>query len=72
MTVCVYDRSEGNEEAFLGMVDIKPRLSHGWSIDDWFSLHPRQDEHVSGDVRVRMRFEKSEVDNIPHQKQFCS
>lgn len=61
VTVCVYDRYEGQEEAFLGQMEVKPRLVHGWNIDDWFPLQPRADEQVSGDVRIRIRFEKSEV-----------
>ncbi|KAK9897871.1 kinase-like protein [Cystobasidium minutum MCA 4210] len=59
VTVCVYAR-RGDEEFFLGLVDIKPELKHGWQVDDWYKLHPRQDEEVTGDVHVRMRFERSE------------
>lgn len=59
----MYDRTT-EEEAFLGLVDIEPRLIHNWTVDDWFALHPRQDEPVTGEVRVRLRFEKSEVSTI--------
>ena len=45
----------------MGLVDIVPKFVHGWNIDEWYTLHPRQDEPVTGDVRVRMRFEKNEV-----------
>ena len=60
VTVCVYDR-ETEVEAFLGLVDIQPKLSHGWSSDEWHTLHSRQDEPVTGEVRVRISFERSEV-----------
>ena len=60
VTVCVYDRTT-EIEAFLGLVDIEPRLIHNWAVDDWYELHSRQDEPVTGEVRVRMRFERSEV-----------
>lgn len=59
VTVCVYAR-RGDEEFFLGLVDVKPKLQHGWQVDDWYKLNPRQDEEVTGDVHIRMRFERSE------------
>ena len=63
VTVCVYDR-ETEVEAFLGLVDIQPKLSHGWSSDEWHTLHSRQDEPVTGEVRVRISFERSEVGSV--------
>ena len=71
VTVCVYDR-ETEVEAFLGLVDIQPKLSHGWSSDEWHTLHSRQDEHVSGEVRVRISFERSEVGSLPCVHSFLS
>lgn len=64
VTVCIYERIDGQMiEAFLGMVDIDPNFVHGWNVDEWYALRPRQDEPVTGDVRVRMRFDKNEVSN---------
>lgn len=34
--VQIYDRSV-EEEMFLGMTEIRPRLVNGYTIDQWFS-----------------------------------
>lgn len=36
VTICVYDRTS-EEEAFLGLVDIQPKLQHGWNVDEWYT-----------------------------------
>lgn len=55
----LYDRS--NQEHFLGHVRICPLLStSGQVLDSWFQLQARTpEEHVSGEIRMRIRFEKT-------------
>jgi serine/threonine protein kinase SCH9 len=60
LQVSIYDRSL-EDQGFLGQLEIKPKLVHGFSLDEWFELKPRDDEKVGGDVRVSLRYEKLEV-----------
>ncbi|KAH8916312.1 kinase-like protein [Atractiella rhizophila] len=49
-------------ERFLGHFQFRPRLRHGSFFADWFPLRSREDaELVPGEVKVEIRFEKSET-----------
>ncbi|KAI9704347.1 MAG: hypothetical protein M1836_007209 [Candelina mexicana] len=58
--IYVYDRS--NEDAFLGHVRSCPNLDEqDPSREGWYKLESRSnDEHVSGEVRLQMRFQKTD------------
>ncbi|KAL8281126.1 hypothetical protein RQP46_006484 [Phenoliferia psychrophenolica] len=56
----IYDRSV-EEEVFLGMAEIRPRLVNGYTIDQWFALSPRADETVTGEIRIQIRYEKLDL-----------
>ncbi len=58
--IFVYDRS--NEEAFLGHVRFCPNLGEqDPSLEGWYKLGPRcNDEHVSGELRLQMKFQKTD------------
>ncbi|KAI5480751.1 AGC/Akt protein kinase [Pseudohyphozyma bogoriensis] len=59
--VCIYDRSI-EEECFLGMTEIRPKLVNNHVVDQWFPLSPRnEDETVSGEIRIQIRYEKSDI-----------
>lgn len=59
--ISVYDRND-EEEGFLGMRDIRPRLVHGMHSDQWYPLVSRDevtDEPVGrGEVRIQISYEK--------------
>lgn len=62
LTFQIFDRLDSiEEEAFLGMVEIRPRLVNGLLVDQWFPLESRSDEQVSGEIRVQIRYEKFDV-----------
>ncbi|KAI8928294.1 kinase-like domain-containing protein [Entophlyctis helioformis] len=63
MTVSIWDRMGPNqEEAFLGMMKIRPPRIDGKLHDNWFRLLPRQwNEQISGDIRVQIKYQQLEA-----------
>lgn len=60
--ISVYDR-EAEDEGFLGMRLIRPRLVHGASTDQWYPLLARDDaegdeQQGRGEIRVKVSYEK--------------
>lgn len=53
--VSVYDRGRAGE-GFLGMLQIKPVLKDGYTIDQWYKLGNRGDEVVTGEIWIQMTF----------------
>jgi hypothetical protein len=53
--VTVYDRSKAGE-GFLGMLDIKPVLKDGYTLDNWYKLETRGEEHVTGELWLQMTY----------------
>ncbi|KAK4704769.1 serine/threonine protein kinase SCH9, partial [Phenoliferia sp. Uapishka_3] len=58
--VQIFDRSV-EEEMFLGMTEIRPRLVNGHTVDQWFALSPRAEEVVTGEIRIQIRYEKLDL-----------
>jgi len=59
--VSVYDRS--NQEAFLGHIRLCLNLKEDETeIEGWYLMQPRgvDDDHVTGEIHLKMRFEKTE------------
>jgi protein-serine/threonine kinase len=61
--ISIYDR-DAEEEGFLGMRLIRPRLVHGATSDQWYNLLARDDaegdeQQGRGEIRVRVSYEKS-------------
>jgi len=57
ITFSVYDRQDDNE-AFLGILEMKPVLKHDHSVDQWMKLRPRESESVTGEIRVQITYEQ--------------
>ncbi|KAF9008705.1 kinase-like domain-containing protein [Cyathus striatus] len=57
ITFNVYDRAV-SDQGFLGTVQIKPKLIHDHSVDQWYKLRPYEDEVVTGEMRVQITFEQ--------------
>lgn len=60
--ISVYDR-DAEEEGFLGMRLIRPRLVNGVSTDQWYPLLARDDaedddQQGRGEIRVKVSYEK--------------
>ncbi|SCV71875.1 BQ2448_4569 [Microbotryum intermedium] len=59
--VQIYDRAV-EEEMFLGLCEIRPKLVNNHTVDEWFPLRPRsEDELVTGEIRIQIRYEKFDV-----------
>jgi len=61
--VQIFERTV-EEEAFLGMCEIRPRLANGHTVDQWFKLEPHvnhDEEHVTGEIRIQIRYDRHEV-----------
>ncbi|KAK4051080.1 Serine/threonine-protein kinase [Microbotryomycetes sp. JL221] len=59
--VQIYDRSV-EDEMFLGLTEIKPKLVNGYMIDQWFLLEARgDDETVTGEIRIQIKYEKFDI-----------
>lgn len=61
--ISVYDR-DAEEEGFLGMRQIRPRLIHGASSDQWYPLLARENTEadtpqIRGEIRVKVSYEKT-------------
>ena len=59
--IYVYDRS--GQEAFLGHLRLEPNLKdYNSKMEGWFKLGARgnEQEAVSGEIRLEMRFEKTD------------
>lgn len=55
--VSVYDRAKAGE-GFLGIKEIKPVLTDGCTIDNWFALSPREgDEKVTGEIWLQISYD---------------
>ncbi|KAJ1035239.1 hypothetical protein NDA18_000835 [Ustilago nuda] len=59
--ISVYDR-HSEDEGFLGMREIKPRLVHKMMSDQWYPLSSRDHEEAMqnhrGEIRVQITYEK--------------
>ncbi|PWN54052.1 kinase-like protein [Violaceomyces palustris] len=59
--ISVYDRN-AEDEGFLGMREIRPRLVHKMMSDQWYRLVAREDdesmENLRGEVRIQISYEK--------------
>jgi len=53
--VSVYDRNKAGE-GFLGMLQIRPVLKDGYTLDQWYKLGTRGDEHVTGEIWIQTTF----------------
>ncbi|GMK59657.1 hypothetical protein CspeluHIS016_0802630 [Cutaneotrichosporon spelunceum] len=53
--VSVYDRNQAGE-GFLGMLQIKPMLKDGLTVDQWYKLGTRGSEQAAGEVWLQMTF----------------
>ncbi|WRT68083.1 uncharacterized protein IL334_005058 [Kwoniella shivajii] len=53
--VSVYDKGRAGE-GFLGMLDIKPVLQDGFTLDNWYKLATRGNEHVTGEIWIQMTY----------------
>lgn len=53
--VSVYDRSREGE-GFLGMLDIKPVLKDGYTLDSWYKLSTRGEENVTGEIWIQATY----------------
>ncbi|WWC62909.1 uncharacterized protein I303_105507 [Kwoniella dejecticola CBS 10117] len=53
--VSVYDKGRAGE-GFLGMLDIKPVLQDGYTLDNWYKLATRGQEHVTGEIWIQMTY----------------
>jgi hypothetical protein len=60
LTISVYDRSKAGE-GFLGVKEIKPVLKDGVTVDNWFSLSPRGEEHVTGEIWLQISYDALKV-----------
>lgn len=59
--VSVYDRAKAGE-GFLGIKEIKPVLTDGCTIDNWFALSPREgDEKVTGEIWLQISYDTLKV-----------
>ncbi|KAK4684140.1 serine/threonine protein kinase SCH9, partial [Tremellales sp. Uapishka_1] len=63
--VTVYDRNKEGE-GFLGMLDIKPVLKDGYTLDNWYKLGTRGQENVTGEVWMQVTY--SMIRNKVHLK----
>ncbi|GHJ90085.1 hypothetical protein NliqN6_6487 [Naganishia liquefaciens] len=55
--VSVYDRAKAGE-GFLGVREIKPVLTDGCTIDNWFPLAPREgDDKVTGEIWLQISYD---------------
>ncbi|RSH81920.1 uncharacterized protein EHS24_008117 [Apiotrichum porosum] len=53
--VSVYDRNKAGE-GFLGMLQIKPVLKDGFTLDQWYTLATRGSETVTGEIWIQTTF----------------
>lgn len=53
--VSVYDRSREGE-GFLGMLDLKPVLKDGYTLDGWYKLGTRGHETVTGELWLQLTY----------------
>ena len=60
LTISVYDRSKAGE-GFLGVKEIKPVLKDGVTVDNWFALSPRGEEHVTGEIWLQISYDALKV-----------
>ncbi|KAM0791235.1 hypothetical protein ACM66B_005715 [Microbotryomycetes sp. NB124-2] len=59
--VQIYDRSV-EDEMFLGLTEVRPKLVNGYTVDQWFSLEARSEEEtVTGEIRIQIRYEKFDI-----------
>lgn len=59
----VYDRNQAGE-GFLGMLQIKPVLKDGYTVDQWYKLGTRGSEQAAGEVWLQMTFTAARVSGM--------
>ncbi|BGP02319.1 AGC/Akt protein kinase [Rhodotorula toruloides ATCC 204091] len=71
LQVQIYDRSI-EEEMFLGVCEIRPRLVNNHTVDQWFPLvaRPGEDHEVTGEIRIQIRYEKFDSKKGLHPNDF--
>ncbi|KAF8311143.1 Pkinase-domain-containing protein [Clavulina sp. PMI_390] len=52
----IYDRTPECDE-FIGALEFKPVLVHDHTVDRWYSLQARENEVVTGEIRLQMTYE---------------
>ncbi|SPO21203.1 probable SCH9 - serine/threonine protein kinase involved in stress response and nutrient-sensing signaling pathway [Ustilago trichophora] len=72
--ISVYDR-HSEDEGFLGMREIKPRLVHKMMSDQWYHLSSRDDEegmeNHRGEIRVQISYERMPQKKLtPHDFEY--
>ncbi|SNX81934.1 probable SCH9 - serine/threonine protein kinase involved in stress response and nutrient-sensing signaling pathway [Melanopsichium pennsylvanicum] len=72
--ISVYDR-HSEDEGFLGMREIKPRLVHKMMSDQWYPLSSRDDEegveNHRGEIRVQISYERMPQKKLlPHDFEY--
>lgn len=72
--ISVYDR-HSEDEGFLGMRQIKPRLVHKMMSDQWYPLSSRDDEEAienhRGEIRVQISYERMPQKKLtPHDFEY--
>ncbi|KIS72184.1 putative serine/threonine protein kinase [Mycosarcoma maydis] len=72
--ISVYDR-HSEDEGFLGMREIKPRLVHKMMSDQWYPLSSRDDEedmeNHRGEIRVQITYERMPQKKLtPHDFEY--
>ncbi|KAL5036892.1 Serine/threonine-protein kinase [Batrachochytrium dendrobatidis] len=61
ITISIWERHVNGEEAFLGMMKIRPPRVGDKRHDNWFRLLQRQvKENISGDIRVQIKYQQIE------------
>ncbi|KDQ20690.1 hypothetical protein BOTBODRAFT_26708 [Botryobasidium botryosum FD-172 SS1] len=53
----IYDRAQ-ESELFLGVVELQPVLIHDHTVDQWIKVKPRENEPVTGELRVQVTYEQ--------------
>jgi protein-serine/threonine kinase len=65
LQLAVYDHSN-DDDYFLGVVNLRPRLSHGQASDVWLKLQGREEgDVVTGEIRVQYSYTRSDVRRRP-------
>ncbi len=72
--ISVYDR-HSEDEGFLGMREIKPKLVHKMMSDQWYPLSSRDDdegmENRRGEIRVQISYERMPAKKLtPHDFEY--
>lgn len=49
----------------MGVKEIKPVLKDGVTVDNWFALSPRGEEHVTGEIWLQISYDALKVSFRP-------